>query len=383
MLNDLRRAEPPAADDARRRAWAVTAQAFAARPRRLGRVRAIYRPQVGPAVRLGLALVVIAVVGAFAFTPPGDAVADWFKRVVDPPPARPVERPVTAPGPGRMLVAGERSLRIVGRTGAGVSLGRWSGGTWSPNGRFVGAWRDRELAALAPDGVRRWTLRTAAPIAAARWSPEGFHVAYLLTGGELRVVAGNGLRDRLWRANVAPVTPAFRPNARRTLAWVRRDGRIPVTDLFTGELRARSGPRLGRDATAIAWSGDGRRLAVLTRDHVRVWNVRRNTVRTIALDGRGEALAASPRGNRVAVLTHDERRDVSAVTVLGTGSSVRVRGTLRDLTFSPDGRTLLAAWPANRRWLVLGAGGETLAPDPTARSTRGRITSWCCPRTLE
>lgn len=39
---------------------------------------------------------------------------------------------------------------------------------------------------------------------------------------------------------------------------------------------------------------------------------------------------------------------------------------------------LLATWPSRRRWLVLGAGGETLDATPTPRGAPGRITGWCC-----
>jgi hypothetical protein len=371
VLTELRDARPPDAENAERRGWAVTSQAFASRAPRRRRA---------PAVALAFAVTVIVLVVVGAFTPPGDAVADFVRRVVDPPPQPAAERPVTAPGPGRILVAGQDGLRIVGPTGAGRSLGRWSGATWSPQARFIGAWRGRRLAALGRDGSVRWTLPTAAKVLQARWSPEGFHVAYLLAGqtgdAQLRVVAGNGLRDRLWRTGVAQVAPAFRPNARRTLAWVRSDGRVPVADVFTGEVRALSTSRIGRSATAMAWTGDGRRLAVLTRDEVRVWNVARDTVRRVPLDGHGVALAASPRGTRLAVLTHDDRWGVSTIALLGRGSTMRVRGELRNLTFSPDGRTLLATWPSRRRWLVLGAGGETLDATPTPRGAPGRITGW-------
>ena len=374
MLNELRDVRPPDAENAERRGWAVTSEAFAERaPRRRRRA---------PAVAFAFAVALVALVVAGAFTPPGDAVADFVRRVVDPPPKPPAQRPVTAPGDGRLLVVGERGLRILGRTGAGRSLGRWDGAMWSPQGRFIGAWRDRQLAALAPDGSVRWTFPTAAKVLQARWSPEGFHVAYLLAGptgdAQLRIVAGNGLRDRLWRAGVQPVAPAFRPNARRTLAWVRSDGRVPVADVFTGRVRALSRARIGRSAVALAWTGDGRRLAVLARDEVRLWNVARDTVRRIPLDGRGVALAASPRGTRLAVLTHDDRWGISTIALAGRDTAFRVRGELRNLTFSPDGRTLLATWPSRRRWLVLGAGGETLDATPTTRGAPGRITGWCC-----
>jgi WD40 repeat protein len=279
------------------------------------------------------------------------------------------------------LLVGEDGLRIVGRDGPGRALGRWSGATWSPGARFVAAWRGSTLVALTPAGVPRWSIAAPAPVSAARWSPEGFHVAYL-AGRSLRIVAGNGLRDRLWRAGVAPVTPEFRPGARRSLAWVRTDGRIPVVDVFDGVLRARSGPRLGRGARALAWSGDGRRLAVLARGTVRIWDVRRGTVHTVAVDGRAQTLAAAPRGGRFAVLAHDERRGVSSVVLLGAdedaGDAVRVRGRLRDLAFSPDGRRLLATWPAGHRWLLLATSGRALESAPTVRGRPGRVAGWCC-----
>src|SRR5690606_17891790 len=133
--------------------------------------------------------------------------------------------------------------------------GRWEGGTWSPRGLYVAAWRGRRLAALAPDARRAWTIEAPAPVRAAAWSPEGFHVAYL-AGRTLRVVGGDGRRDRLLRERARPVAPAFRPGRRRTLAWVSAGGRIEVFDVFSGAVEGRSGPRLGRDARALTWTGD-------------------------------------------------------------------------------------------------------------------------------
>jgi hypothetical protein len=368
-MRDLRGVEPPGAEAARRRAWAVTAEAFAGRETRRRPRRVLVAALAG----------VLGIVGGVALTPPGEAVADWLRAIVEPAPApqRPAPRAAAAlPGPGRVLLVGDRALRI----GGGPSLGAWSGATWSPHGRYVAAWRGRTLSALGRDGRRAWSIAAPAPVRAARWSPEGFHVAYL-TGAQLRVVAGNGARDRLWRTPVRPVAPAFRPTARRTLAWVRPDGRIPVADVFTGRLRARSGPRLGEGAQALAWSGDGRRLAVLARGHVRIWDVGRGTVRTIALAGRATSLAAAPRGSRFAVVTRDARRGVSAVVLLGGrggGTVARVHGRLRDVAFSPDGRRVVTSWPAERRWLLVSVRGRALESVPAAGRRADRIAGWCC-----
>jgi RNA polymerase sigma factor (sigma-70 family) len=64
---------------------------------------------------------------------------------------------------------------------------------------------------------------------------------------------------------------AFSPDD-KTLAWAQIGGRLAVSDVATGRERHRLGGA-GPDVTAIAFSADGRRLAVSRRDHtVELWD---------------------------------------------------------------------------------------------------------------
>ena len=133
-----------------------------------------------------------------------------------PPAARPrADRP---PSGGRLLVSSGGRIWIVEANGKRRRLGAWDGAAWSPHGRFVIAWRGRRLAALDPRGKVRWSLQAPRPVQQALWSPSGFRVAYR-SGGDLRVVAGDGSGDReLGRASFSPL--AWRPGRAHVLAHI-------------------------------------------------------------------------------------------------------------------------------------------------------------------
>src|SRR5215207_5821848 len=145
------------------------------------------------------------------------------------------------------------------RTAASAS----SSAACSPHGRFVLAWRGRELAALERDGDRRWSLAAPAPIAVARWAPvDGYRVAYV-AGAELRIANGDGTGDYSYGPARAGVAPAWRPDASHVLAYVDRRGAVNVAAVDRQRTLWRSGPVAG--VVALAWTGDGDRLVVVTR----------------------------------------------------------------------------------------------------------------------
>jgi hypothetical protein len=371
-----------------------------ARERTWRTVRAAYaehepRPARRPLRYVAVAAAVLALVAvALGTSAPGDALARLVDRVLGTgePDARPAL--ISVPGGGRLLVAAEPGVWVIAPDGAKRLLGRYDDATWSPRGRFVLAWRGRELTALEPGGRLRWSLSRAQPIRSAAWSPgDGFRVAYL-TGARLRIVNGDGTGDRDLAAARARVAPAWRPGAEHVLAYADRAARIRVADVDAQRGRWRSAPiaRLRR----LAWSPGGKRLLALTADRVLVFDRTGRLLQDRALRGAAVAddAAWAPAGDRIAIARHDPRRARSDVVLLTPGVRGRHRlnfsgpGRFGELAWSPDGRRLLVPWPTADQWLFLrpGAAPRVAAvaniaaqfdPGAAAPAFPG-IAGWCC-----
>ena len=254
----LQRLLERAGDDGRagaeQRAWPVMHEAFV-RQRATPGPRRTSRPLLAFA-----AIAVLALIAALAVTNPGAAVAKWVRDHIVGKPG--VEKSAPAltrlPGRGRMLVAARQGIWVVNADGSRRLLRGYAGATWSPHGLYVGAWRGHELFAIEAGGRVHWSLARNGQIRAADWSPEGYRIAYL-SGTSLRVVAGDGTGDTLLRTRVAPVAPAWKPNAPHLLAFAPR---ARVVDLVATDARAlawrHSVPQRTRSLT---WSADGRILA--------------------------------------------------------------------------------------------------------------------------
>ena len=265
MRRDLERIEIPGEHEARERAWTVVAAAYGERepqpPRRSWK----------PAVAVALAAAALAAL----LSPPGRAVLDEIREVVG---VEKAERALfSLPASGRLLVTADSGAWVVDQDGSKRLLGPYREASWSPFGRFVVASRRNELAALTPDGEVRWSL--ARPnVRFPRWggTRTDTRVAYL-SGGELRVVGGDGKGDRVVDANAAARAPLWRPGPGHVLVYQRRDGSIRAIDTETGKQLERKVPEsflrqadlarahdlLGAgDFAAPVRSPDGRWLAV-------------------------------------------------------------------------------------------------------------------------
>lgn len=372
MRRKLENVEISGEHEARERAWRLLSTAFAER-----------EPLPAPARRRlvpALVLVAVAAIAAATVTSPGRALLHGIRETVGVEKAQPAL--FSLPTPGRLLVRSDAGSWVVAADGSQRLLGPYREASWSPYGLFVVAARRNELAALEPDGDVRWTL-SRPDVRSPRWtgSPADTRIAYLDRLG-LRVVAGDGTRDRL----VAPAEAgplAWRPTGPFELAYVSAS-EVRLQDIETGRVRWRANAGRLPAARALSWSVDGSRLLVVLAD------------RLLLLDGDGRELARrpltgmvaaalSPDGRRVAVIRRtevvllDQRLRESRRLFAGGGR-------LAGLAWSPDGRWLLVGWPAADQWVFVRAAGASriVAVSNVSEQFRSqafpRVEGWCCAR---
>jgi WD40 repeat protein len=364
--------------EAQLRTWRVVRTAYAEReavPRRRG-------------LRPILVLAALAALVAAAVSPPGRALGDWIRDSVrGEEPTQPAL--VRLPASGALLVVSDRGPWIVRPDGAKRLLGRFEAADFSPRGLFVVVTSGRRVVAVEPDGDPRWSLTHRQPVDDARWAPSGFRVAYR-AGRSLRVVVGDGTRDRLLVRRVAAAAPAWRPDGEaNVLAYADPRGRVHVADIDSGRELWRSRP--GPPVLQLVWSRDGSRLLVVTRGQ-----------RHPVLDGRGRAVTAielragtvlvdasfAPAGDGLAYTEFDTESAEGAVVVDGRRRTIG-EGRLEDVVWSPDGRWLLVGSPDADQWLFLRLRGATKVLtvqdirrefDPGEEGGGGfpRVAGWCC-----
>ena len=387
LRRELERAAPedPAA---RERSWRVIRAAYAGcepRPRR--------RPW---AALLAVALTaVVGAAGVAAASAPRSDVGRFVRQVLGAGEPGIRQALVRVPGGGRLLVTAGASAWIVADDGARRRLGAYDGASWSPHGRFAAVWRGGELTAVDPRGRVRWTLSRSRPVTQARWAPgDGFLVAYL-SGGALRIVAGDGSGDRRLASARTDVAPAWRPGAAHVLAYVDRRGRVTVASADSGDRRWR-GAALAQPAQLL-WSAAGDRLLVLTPRRLSLYDGGGRLVAARGVPARTDAehAAWAPRGDEVAVVRTSRATHRSEVVVLDARRGLRERvlpagpGRFGAPAWSPDGRWLLLPWPEADQWLFLRPTGalrvtavaniaRQFAPG-AGRHAFPRSVTWCCP----
>jgi hypothetical protein len=390
--------------EAQARAWAVVQQAFAdSREARASQAsppspdgRGIVRRPAPRGLVAAAAIATAALLVAVAVSSPGAAVAHWLRDHIMGRPG--VERSAPAltrlPGRGHMLVTARQGIWVVQGDGSRRLLRGYSGATWSPRGLYLGAWRGHELFAIEPGGDVHWSLARHGAIRAADWSPDGFRIAYL-TGTSLRVVAGDGTGDTQLRRAVAPVAPAWKPQAPHLLAFAPRARVVDVvaTDVH-GLVWRRQLPRAVR---ALAWSPDGRILAVASRQRLTLMDGSSGRVRAILPSPRGfrlGSIAFAHASARLAIVLHAPGGRSQALTMNALARRPRPRplfagaGSFSDVQWSPNDRWILISWPAADQWLFLRAtrvsavravGDIARQFDPAARTAHfPTVAGWCC-----
>jgi hypothetical protein len=381
------------------RAWPLVEAAFHARS------PAAHRPRVPRAAFACALAALIAVV--LAVTPSGSAIADWVRDTIAGNPGAKHAAPALThlPGGGRLLVHSRAGIWVVNADGSRRLLGRYDGATWSPQGLYVAVWRGHELLAVEPGGRVHWALARHDRVRRAGWSPDGFRIAYLADG--LRVVAGDGTGDRLIADGAALVTPRWQPRAPHVVAFAPT--RTSVEALATDAGAQIWRVYLHHRIRAMTWTADGRLLVVAGGRMVTAFDGATGRVAALFRLGRGSsaaAIAAAPRGHRIALIANGRGARARAVVVnLGPARiaprSLRAHrprartifaGAARfdQVAWSPDARWIAISWPAANQWLFVrstgvpalrAVGGIARQFDPGARRPAfPQLSAWCCSR---
>jgi len=362
----------PGEQEAAERSWEVMRRAYDERisvPRKRD-----WRPVVG--VALGGAVL------AAAFSPPGLAVWGSIRDAV-----RGEENAKPAlfslPTSGRLLVESERGIWVVQRDGSKRLLAAYHDATWSPHGLYVAAIRGSELRAFAPDGNVHWSIGRPAPILAPRWSFDGYRIAYF-AGGSLRVVNGDGTRDRLLTNAERPGVAAWQPRS-HFLAYVNRAGNVQVVNVDRpgrfAVVRTRLAPR------QLDWTPDGHTLVVVGAHTVAIFGARGGQFRRL---DRGAAFvvaaAVSPDGKKVAFVETENGQSSLQLTGIEAGPTKEIftgAGVFANAIWAPDGRWLLLDWTTANQWLFLRSPAvKKILPISNIRANFGAeasLVGWCCP----
>lgn len=182
------------------------------------------------------------------------------------------------------------------------------------------------------------------PVTVLAWSPDG------------TVLAAGAIAIHLWRADGTPIATLGGGVPAPALAWSADSHLLATGDdngvisLYSGDGRPRANLRDNGPVASLAFAPDGQTLAAISDRHVRLINTADPHAAPKIVhqqEGRGGAwsvsnLAWSPDGTRLAVATRDGvlrtwRADGTPLAILeGCGNAAAVIG------WSPDGRTLAA-----------------------------------------
>ncbi len=366
-------------NEAEERTWEVVRRAYADRP--------VHARQRTVRNSLVLALVCAALlVAAAVASPPGRAVFERMRQAVGVEHAAPAIFSLPSRGDLLVVSAEHGGVWLVRDNGLKRRIGSYDDAQWSPHGKFIVATKGNELIALDPDGGVRWTLARPG-VRWPRW--EGTEVdtriAYVDRDG-LRVVAGDGTGDHGLDRLGGGVPPAWDPGRLHTLAYY--SGGAIVLRRDDGRLVWRR--KVDILPSQLAWSSDGRRLAVVSPKKIVVLNGAGRQVDAISMLG-AQLLQAGfePGTHRLAVgVRRPGRSEVRLVDVDRPGSARLLfagPGVFGDIAWSPDARWLLVAWPTANQWVFLRGSHvqavgsiEEQFPRRDERPPMLLLSGWCC-----
>jgi hypothetical protein len=142
-------------------------------------------------------------------------------------------------------------------------------------------------------------------------------------------------------------------------------------------------PRARGIVTALEWSSNGRRLAVLSPSHLRVLDGRGRLVdREDPAEGWPDVdIAFRPGSTELAVArVHGSQ---SSAYILSGRPLTNVNGVVRELEWAPDGRWLVVTWETADQWILARADGRRFrAVANVSEQFRSRsfprVEGWCC-----
>ncbi len=199
------------------------------------------------------------------------------------------------------------------------------------------------------DALKRETRRLVAPRPAGRLvavSPGGDWLAFA-TGGNRQLVLLDTATGNPIRVTVEQKVFGFAASPDGLLAVARRNSAreaplaVDLVEAATGRVTG-SLPVTGTAGVTLAFSADGRRLAVGTHGKVQVWDVAaRRIVGTLEQPGYPiQRLALGPDGRALAASGIDDRVWVWDVDRTADLRMVQIGKHPQGLAFSPDGKTL-------------------------------------------
>jgi hypothetical protein len=242
--------------------------------------------------------------------------------------------------PGTLLVeAPPYGSAIVEPSGTITRLGAWYDTAWSPDGTRVAGTDGRRLSVIGS-----WTLRRALPTSPT-WSSDGTLIAYG-SGDSVRVVGADGHGDHAVGHALRYTSLAFRPGTHQ-LAWQDRRGVIRVRDVSTGLRGWASRP--GNRVRQLLWGPRGGRLAAISGSYVRMFGPRGASVRRIEAGRRGHFQFGTYLGRKLVLVRHRFTDGATYVT-RGDETLISDRGSVVDITASPDGTRLLLGRRSRNQW---------------------------------
>ena len=387
----IQRIQPPDELDAQRRAWPLVRGAFEAREP-IEWHRSNFRPLLAAAVGV--------VILAAAISPPGRALVGSVRDTISRSKHVKAGPALTSlPAPGDLLVNSKVGPWIVHFDGSKRLLGPWWQGSWSPQAKYVVVTRSHEVAAVDPNakGAVRWSIERSGAVHGARWSPDGFRVAYL-NGRELRVVVGDGTGDAVVRQQVGTTPPEWRPQAGHELAFATVDGRIELVETDSAKTLWRTVSR--EPPIQLVWSEDGERLLVLGERSLHVLDANGRRLQSIGLPIGPSGVAFVRKSHRFVMIRYSAATGRSDLVLLQAESEpgearflYSAPGDFGTLAVSPNGRWLLVGWINADQWLFLRLTAaakitavSNIAEQFGAETRTGPLSSvfptsasWCCP----